>query len=81
MEKLFQGLTSQEFLELYKLLVKTNLLENKTLFTRTGILETFPLTEDFMICKYYLLRIFHTEKYLRMGTVEIPTEYIVYNLV
>lgn len=71
MEKLFQGLNSQEFLELYKLLVKTELLENITLFTRSEILERFAITQDFMICKYTLLRILFLYWEISGGTIEI----------
>ncbi len=53
MEKRTSGLTRQDFLEVNKLLVKTELLENKTLISESEILERF--TQDLMICKYELL--------------------------
>jgi hypothetical protein len=54
MEKLIPGLTADDFFEVYKLLVKTELLENKTCFSGSEILERF--TQDLMNCKYILLR-------------------------
>jgi hypothetical protein len=65
MEKLSPGLTPQDFFEVYKLLVKAELLENTTLISGSEILERF--THDLMICKYILLRIFaklRTEKFV-----------------
>lgn len=56
MENVIPGLTPQDFFEVYKVLVKTELLENKSLVSGSEILERF--TQDLMICKYMLLRIF-----------------------
>ena len=55
MEKRTSGLIRQDFLEVNELLVKTELLENKTLISESEILERF--TQDLMNCKYILLRI------------------------
>ena len=56
METLNPGLTADDFFEVYKLLVKTELLENKKSVAGSEIRERFM--QDLMICKYILLRIF-----------------------
>ncbi|CAB4006422.1 Hypothetical predicted protein [Paramuricea clavata] len=47
MENFIPGLTPQDFFEVYKVLVKTELLENKSLVSGSEILERF--TQDLMI--------------------------------
>ncbi|CAB4030191.1 Hypothetical predicted protein, partial [Paramuricea clavata] len=51
MENFIPGLTPQDFFEVYKVLVKTELLENKSLVSGSEILERF--TQDLMICNFH----------------------------